>query len=177
MLACALTRRNSVQDAVPGPARAFPMKVLIQRVSKASVRVADEIVGAIDRGLLLFVGVERGDGPAEASTAAEKVAGLRLFPDEDGKMNLDLREVGGAALVVSQFTLAGSLRKGRRPSFDAAAEPSLAEALVEELALRLEERGLEVERGRFGADMKVELLNDGPVTFLLELPLGPRRSG
>lgn len=176
MLACAPTRRNSVHDAVPGPARAVLMKVLIQRVSKASVRVAGETVGAIDRGLLLFVGVERGDGPAEAATAAEKVAGLRLFPDEDGKMNLDLREVKGAALVVSQFTLAGSLRKGRRPSFDAAAEPALAEALVEELALRLEERGLEVERGRFGADMKVELLNDGPVTFLLELPLGPRRS-
>lgn len=171
MLACARKPRNSVQEAV----HEHPVKVLLQRVSRASVTVEDELVGSIGRGLLLFVGIERGDGAGEVRAAADKIAGLRIFPDADGKMNLDVGETGGSLLVVSQFTLAGSLRKGRRPSFEGAAEPGLAEALVEDLAQAFEAKGLDVARGRFAADMKVELLNDGPVTFLLELPLAPRR--
>ena len=171
MLACASEPRQRVPQAVPGD----HVKVLLQRVSRASVTVDREVVGAIGRGLLLFVGVEREDAESEAEAAVEKVAGLRVFSDDEGKMNLSVGEVGGGVLVVSQFTLAGSLRKGRRPSFERAAEPARAAELVEAVASGLEGKGLEVARGRFAADMKVELLNDGPVTFLLELPLGPRR--
>jgi D-tyrosyl-tRNA(Tyr) deacylase len=171
MLACTPKHRNSVQEAV----REHVVKVLLQRVSRASVTVDGEIVGAIGRGLLLFVGVEQGDGSEEVRAAADKISGLRVFSDDEGKMNLAVGEVGGGLLVVSQFTLAGSLRKGRRPSFDGAAEPALAERLVDELASAFEGKGLPVERGRFAADMQVELLNDGPVTFLLELPFAPRR--
>lgn len=151
------------------------MKVLLQRVSRASVRIDGEgggdgeIVGRIERGLLLFVGVERGDGDEEAVRAARRVASLRVFSDEQGRMNLDVRQAEGAALVVSQFTLAGSLARGRRPSFETAAEPGVARELVDRFAAALREEGLHVEEGRFAADMKVELLNDGPVTFLLEI--------
>jgi D-tyrosyl-tRNA(Tyr) deacylase len=145
------------------------MKVLVQRVSRASVAVAGEIRGEIGRGLLLFVGVERGDGAAQARSMAEKVATLRVFPDAQGRMNLDVHETGGACLVVSQFTLAGSTRRGRRPSFEEAAAPELARALVDLLTTSLRERRLPVETGVFAADMAVELVNDGPVTFLLEI--------
>jgi D-tyrosyl-tRNA(Tyr) deacylase len=146
------------------------MKMLVQRVASASVTVDGEVVGAIDRGLLLFVGVEHGDGPEQARAAAAKMATLRIFPDEEGRMNCDVAEAGGGVLVVSQFTLAGSIRKGRRPSFDGAAAPDVARPLVELLASELRALGLTVKEGVFGADMKVALLNDGPVTFLLELP-------
>lgn len=147
------------------------MRLILQRVSRASVRVAGETVGAIGRGLLIFAGVERGDGPGEVDAAVEKLAGLRLFADADGKMNLDSKTAGGEFLVVSQFTLAGSLARGRRPSFDKAAPPETAEALIEALVSGLRARGFTVATGRFRADMDVELVNDGPVTFVLDLPL------
>lgn len=150
--------------------RSPDMKVLLQRVARARVVVDGDEISAIGRGLLLFVGVERGDTEAEAAAAADKAAGLRVFPDADGRMNLDCVQAGGSALVVSQFTLAGSVRKGRRPSFESAAAPELARTLVDKVADLLRERGLTVAEGRFAADMKVELLNDGPVTFLLDLP-------
>ena len=145
------------------------MRLILQRVKSASVRVAGETVGAIDRGILVLVGVERGDGPNQVQAAVEKLSGVRLFDDPEGKMNLDATTVGGAFLVVSQFTLAGSLAKGRRPSFDAAAPPDAARPLVEALVAGLRERGHPVETGRFRAAMEVELINDGPVTFLLEV--------
>ena len=145
------------------------MRLILQRVKSAAARVSGETVGAIDRGILVLVGVERGDGSPQVAMAVEKLSGVRLFDDESGKMNLDLRSVGGAFLVVSQFTLAGSLARGRRPSFDDAAPPDEARPLVEELVNRLRARGHPVETGRFRAAMEVELINDGPVTFLLEV--------
>ena len=145
------------------------MRLVLQRVSSASVRVGGETVGAIGRGLLVLAGVERGDGPAQAAAAAEKLAGLRVFDDPDGRMNLDTAAVGGAFLVVSQFTLAGSLARGRRPSFDGAAPPGEAAPLVEALVADLRARGFRVETGRFRALMEVELVNDGPVTFVLQV--------
>ncbi len=145
------------------------MRLILQRVKSASVRVDGETVGAIDRGILVLVGVERGDGDPQVAAAVEKLSGVRLFEDEAGKMNLDLAAVGGAFLVVSQFTLAGSLDRGRRPSFDGAAPPDEARPLVERLVLGLRARGHRVETGRFRATMEVELINDGPVTFLLEV--------
>ena len=146
------------------------MKVLVQRVARASVTVEGRVVARIDGGLLLFVGVESGDGPEQARAAAAKLATLRVFADAEGKMNRDVSESGGAVLVVSQFTLAGSIRKGRRPSFDGAADPSAAKPLVELVASELRGAGCRVEEGVFGAHMEVSLLNDGPVTFLLDLP-------
>ncbi len=145
------------------------MRLILQRVKSAAVRVGAETVGAIDRGILVLVGVERGDGEAQVAAAVEKLSGVRLFDDEAGKMNLDLASVGGAFLVVSQFTLAGSLARGRRPSFDNAAPPDEARPLVEALIEGLRARGHRVETGRFRAAMEVELINDGPVTFLLEV--------
>ena len=144
------------------------MRFICQRVSSASVRVAGEVAGEIGCGLLVFVGVERGDGPEKVRAAAEKLAGLRVFADEAGKMNLDLAAVGGAFLVVSQFTLAGSLAKGRRPSFDRAAPPEEARPLVEALVEDLRGRGFRVETGRFREHMEVALVNDGPVTLFAE---------
>ena len=144
------------------------MRIVLQRVARAEVRVGREVVARIGRGLLLLVGVERGDEPAAAEAAARKIAGLRVFDDPGGKMNLDLAEVGGEALVVSQFTLAGSLARGRRPSFDGAAPPTEAEALVARLVARLEAADLRVQTGVFGARMEVDLVNDGPVTFVLD---------
>jgi D-tyrosyl-tRNA(Tyr) deacylase len=153
----------------------------LQRVREASVTVAGETLGRIGRGILALVGVERGDGAREAAAAAEKLAGIRIFDDPDGKMNLDTRAVEGAFLVVSQFTLAGSLARGRRPSFDDAAPPAEAAPLVEALVEDLRGRGFTVETGRFRAHMEVALVNDGPVTFLLEIsptgPSGPRSPG
>ena len=144
------------------------MRLVIQRVSSASVKVEGETVGAIGRGLLVLVGIERGDGPAQVRAAAEKLAGLRIFEDEAGKMNLDTAAIGGAFLLVSQFTLAGSLERGRRPSFDRAAPPDEAAPLVEALVADLRQRGHRVETGRFRAHMEVALVNDGPVTIVLE---------
>jgi D-tyrosyl-tRNA(Tyr) deacylase len=144
------------------------MRVLLQRVSKASVTVDGEIVGAIDRGYVLLLGVTHDDRPDNAGWLADKVAGLRLFPDAEDKMNLSLFDVEGSVLVVSQFTLYGDVRKGRRPSFTDAARPEQAEPLVELFAQRLRQRGIRVESGVFGAMMQVNILNDGPVTLILE---------
>lgn len=140
----------------------------MQRVTRASVAVGGEVVGAIERGFLALVGVSVDDGEADADALARKIAGLRVFDDAAGAMNLDLAEVGGAVLVVSQFTLLGDVRKGRRPSFIAAARGERAEALYERVAAGLRAEGLVVATGRFGADMAVELVNDGPVTILID---------
>lgn len=140
------------------------MITLVQRVTRAEVRVEAETVGAIGPGLLLFVGVERDDGEADADETARKIAALRIFPGRH-PMDLSVKDAGGACLVVSQFTLAGSLRKGNRPGFEGAEEPARANALYERVAQQLRAAGLTVATGRFAADMKVELVNDGPVTF------------
>jgi D-aminoacyl-tRNA deacylase len=144
------------------------MRLVIQRVSSASVKVAGETAGAIGRGLLVLVGIERGDRLEAARAAAEKLAGLRIFEDEAGKMNLDTAAVGGAFLIVSQFTLAGSIARGRRPSFDRAAPPDEAQPLVDALVEDLRARGFQVETGRFRAMMEVALVNDGPVTLVAD---------
>jgi len=144
------------------------MRVVAQRVSRACVRVDGEVVGEIGRGLLLLVGIEKGDREAEVEALAERIALLRCFQDESGRMNRSLGEVGGAALVVSQFTLCADLRKGRRPSFDGAEEPSRAREQVERFRQTLGRLGIPTQSGRFGAEMAVELVNDGPVTFVLE---------
>lgn len=144
------------------------MRVILQRVSRAEVRVGDRVTGAIERGFLLLVGFTHSDTEAAVAWMADKVAGLRLFTDADGKMNLGLDDVGGAVLVVSQFTLYGDAQKGRRPSFIDAARPELAIPLYERFVAMLRERGLRVETGEFGAMMDVELVNDGPVTLSLE---------
>jgi D-tyrosyl-tRNA(Tyr) deacylase len=137
-------------------------------VGSAAVRVAGETVGEIGRGLLVLAGVERGDGPEQARAAADKLAGLRIFDDGAGKMNLDVAAVGGAFLVVSQFTLAGSVARGRRPSFDRAAPPEEAAPIVDLLVAELRGRGFRVETGRFRAHMEVALVNDGPVTLVAD---------
>jgi len=144
---------------------------VIQRVSRAAVRVDGEVVGAVERGAMLLVAVERGDVEADAVATAKKIASLRFFPGAT-PMDRTLAEVGGGVLVVSQFTLAGSLRKGRRPSFDGAELPERARALYEAVAAALRAEGLEVATGRFAAHMEVELVNDGPVTFLLRSVAG-----
>lgn len=145
------------------------MRIVLQRVSHARVTVGDEVTGAIERGLLLLLGVAPGDTEAQARWLARKVAGLRIFPDEAGRMNRSLLDVGGGALVVSQFTLYGDCSRGRRPSFVGAADPTLAEPLYERFCAILAEEGVQhVGRGRFGAHMRVELENDGPVTLVLE---------
>jgi D-tyrosyl-tRNA(Tyr) deacylase len=145
------------------------VRLILQRVLSAQVTVGGEVVGQIGRGILVLVGISRADSVKEVAAAAEKLAGLRIFEDASGKMNLDTRSVGGAFLVVSQFTLAGSLARGRRPSFDDAAPPDAAAPLVQALVEDLRDRGFPVETGRFRAHMEVALVNDGPVTFLLEL--------
>ena len=144
------------------------MRIVIQRVSSASVQVDDLAVGTIQLGLLALVGVGHGDTEAEAHWLADKTAELRIFADGEGKMNRSVRDVHGSVLVVSQFTLLGDCRKGRRPAFKAAAEPILANKLYKKYAERLREHGLEVQQGIFAADMKVSLTNDGPVTLILE---------
>jgi len=140
----------------------------LQRVSRASVSVGDEVLGQIGRGLVVLLGVDREDNVADSHYLADRVAGLRLFSDEEGKFNLSLQDISGEALVVSQFTLLADARKGRRPSFMQAAPPEKAEPLFEEFVRFLRSTGLKVETGRFGAHMMVELVNDGPVTILLE---------
>ena len=144
------------------------MRVLLQRVSRAEVRVADRVVGRIGRGYLLLVGVTGSDDAGGVAWMAEKVAGLRLFADADGKLNLALGDVGGEVLVVSQFTLYGDATKGRRPSFIAAARPEQAVPLYQQFIDALRGHGLIVATGEFGAMMDVELVNDGPVTLWLE---------
>ena len=144
------------------------MRAVVQRVSKARVQVGDRIVGEIGRGLLVLVGVAAEDGPADVQYLAGKVRELRIFGDEAGRMNRSVEECGGAVLVVSQFTLLGDVRKGRRPSFDAAAPPEAAKALYEDLVRQLSADGLTVATGEFQAQMMVDLVNDGPVTILLD---------
>jgi D-tyrosyl-tRNA(Tyr) deacylase len=144
------------------------VRVVLQRVASASVSVAGRETGAIERGFCLLVGFTHGDTAAEVEWMAEKIGGLRLFTDEDGKMNLGLDEVGGSILVVSQFTLYGDANKGRRPSFGAASHPEHAIPLYEQFCGLLREKGLEVATGEFGAEMAVTILNDGPVTLVLE---------
>jgi len=144
------------------------VRVVLQRVARASVSVDGERVASIGVGFLLLVGVGHDDGPAEAERLAEKVSALRVFADDAGKMNRGIADVGGEALVVSQFTLYADLRKGRRPSWTDAAEPGKAAELVDAFAAALERQGLPVATGVFGADMQVELLNDGPVTLVLD---------
>lgn len=146
------------------------MRVILQRVSRASVTIAGRVAGAIGPGFCLLVGFTHSDTPAQVDWMAEKVGGLRLFSDADGKMNLGLVEVGGAILVVSQFTLYGDAAKGRRPSFIDAARPEAAIPLYEAFVAALRSRGFEVQTGEFGAMMDVELVNDGPVTLILERP-------
>jgi len=144
------------------------MKALIQRVSQASVTVAGETVGAIEHGLLVLLGVEAGDGVADVQKLAEKVVRYRVFSDENGKMNLNVKQTEGALLVVSQFTLAADTRSGLRPSFTPAAAPALAENYYQQFCQACRALGVRVETGRFAADMQVSLINNGPVTFLLE---------
>jgi D-aminoacyl-tRNA deacylase len=144
------------------------MRVVLQRVSRASVAIDGRVAGSIDRGFCLLVGFTHVDTTTQVDWMAEKVAGLRLFTDSEGKMNLGLEEVGGGVLVVSQFTLYGDSSKGRRPSFIQAARPEVAIPLYQRFLIALRERGLTVASGEFGADMQVEIHNDGPVTLILD---------
>ena len=144
------------------------MKIVLQRVKEARVDVGGQTVGRIGRGLCLLVGVEKGDREEDAESLARKVVELRIFPDAQDKMNLSLAEVGGEILAVSQFTLAASVRKGRRPSFDGAEEPGRAAGLFDHFVGAVEALGITVETGVFQAVMDVHILNDGPVTFILE---------
>jgi len=144
------------------------MRACIQRVSRAQVVVAGEVCGRIGKGMLVLLGVAADDTQAEARKLAEKIAGLRIFEDQQGKMNLSLAEVGGAMLVVSQFTLLGDCRKGRRPSFTAAAGPELAETLYQVFVEAVAAQAVEVATGRFRAHMEIELVNNGPVTLLVD---------
>ena len=144
------------------------MRAVVQRVSSASVEVEGRVTGAIERGLLALIGVARDDGEADAQITASKIAGLRIFADASGNMNLSLQEVGGAVLAVSQFTLYGDARRGRRPSFIEAAAGSDAQTLFDRSVEFLRREGLAVETGIFGASMRVQLVNEGPVTILLD---------
>jgi D-tyrosyl-tRNA(Tyr) deacylase len=146
------------------------MRAVLQRVTRARVTISGEEVGAIERGLLVLLGVAPTDTPEEARWLADKVVGLRLFADAEGKMNLSVADVSGAVLVVSQFTLYGDCRKGRRPSFIGAAAPERAVPLYEEFINAIKAHGVPTATGRFGAMMQVELVNDGPVTLLLDNP-------
>jgi len=144
------------------------MRAVVQRVSRARVTVRGEVVGKIERGLLVLIGVAGTDSETDADYLAEKIAGLRVFEDDAGKMNRAVAEVSGAVLVVSQFTLYGDVRRGKRPSFDAAAPPEQARRLYEYFVERIRAAGLRCETGRFQEMMQVELVNDGPVTILLD---------
>jgi D-aminoacyl-tRNA deacylase len=144
------------------------MRAVVQRVKHAQVAVNGEVTGKIDRGLLVFIGVAKGDAEAEAEYLADKIVGLRVFEGENGKMNLAVADVGGAVLAVSQFTLYGDVRRGKRPSFDAAATPEKARSLYEYFVRRIRATGLWCETGRFREMMQVELVNDGPVTILID---------
>ncbi|MCY4622010.1 MAG: D-aminoacyl-tRNA deacylase [bacterium] len=148
------------------------MKALIQRVDHASVSVDGEVIGRIGEGFLALVGAGRADTSADAEALARKVVGLRIFPDEDGRFNLSLIDVGGAMLAVSQFTLYADVRRGRRPSFTEAARPEQAERLVDEFVEAVRAQGVEVATGRFGAMMEVDLRNNGPFTLMVETAAG-----
>lgn len=145
-----------------------PMRAVVQRVARASVSVEGAVVGAIELGLLVLLGVSSNDTTTSADYMVEKLLGLRIFEDEDGKMNRSVQEAGGAVLVVSQFTLFGDVRRGKRPSFDEAARPDQAKVLYEYVVARIRERGLECSTGEFQAMMHVSLVNDGPVTILVD---------
>lgn len=151
---------------------------MVQRVREARVLVGGETVGSIGPGFLVLLGVTDGDTPAIASKMAAKIAGLRIFEDSEGLMNLGLAETGGAVLCISQFTLYGDIRKGRRPSFDTAARPEVAQPLYDTFCAAIESEGLRCERGRFGAHMEVALVNHGPVTLIVDSEAleAPRRS-
>lgn len=144
------------------------MRAVVQRVRAARVEVSGEIVGEIERGLCAFVGTGSGDDDHDLTYVADKIANLRVFTDEAGKMNLSVSDIGGAVLAVSQFTVYGDTRKGRRPSFAQAMGPALAEPAYRRFVAMVRERGLQVETGRFGADMRVVVDNDGPVTILID---------
>lgn len=144
------------------------MRAVVQRVTEATVTVGEELVGSISVGLLVLVAVAKDDGQADLDYVASKIAGLRIFRDADGRMNRSVIDVGGSVLLVSQFTLFGDVRRGRRPAFDDAAPPAAAQNLYDALILRMRDDGLNVASGRFQADMRVSLVNDGPVTILLD---------
>lgn len=144
------------------------MKIVLQRVLRSSVAVNDEVVGEIGKGLMILFGAEKGDGDEAVNALAEKVLNLRVFADDEGKMNRSCLDVKGEILVVSQFTLAGDCSRGRRPGFDNAAAPQEAEQLYKDFIKKLVESKLKIQEGRFGADMQVDIVNDGPVTFILE---------
>ena len=144
------------------------MRLILQRVTGASVHIDTEKIANINKGILVFFGVEKGDGENQACFLADKTLNLRIFPDDSGKMNFSCVDIGGDILVVSQFTLAGDCSRGRRPGFDRAADPDTARTLYESYVELLNRSGLKVAMGRFAADMKVQSVNDGPVTFLLE---------
>ena len=160
-----------------GSGESWAVKAVIQRVARAAVRVGGTSVGEIGKGLVVLLGVLRTDRVEDADRLADRTVRLRIFNDEADRMNLSLLDVGGEALVVSQFTLAGSTRRGLRPSFDAAAPPEAAEALYDRYVAALARMGPRVATGRFRAMMEVELVGDGPVTFVLEEPRGPGRAG
>jgi len=144
------------------------MRIVCQRVLEAEVKVEGRQVGKIDRGLLVFLGVGKGDTENDAQFIAEKLVNLRIFGDDAGKMNLSVQDIGGAILLISNFTLHGDCRKGRRPGFDASAEPGLAEQLYEKVIAMVAEQGTPVQKGAFGEHMQITSLNDGPVTFILD---------
>ena len=144
------------------------MKLLIQRVKKASVSVNNDTVGKIEQGILIFIGVCKEDTKEQADFLAHKAANLRIFEDENGKMNLSVKDIKGEALVISQFTLAGDCTRGNRPGFDKAAHPDIAKPMYEYFSEQLRNENIKVENGIFQADMQVSLINDGPVTFILE---------
>ncbi len=144
------------------------MRAVVQRVTESQVRVDNEIIGSIGRGFTVLLGVSDEDDDADVKYIVEKIINLRVFEDENGKMNLSLKDAGGEVLVISQFTLYGDCRKGRRPSFDKAGEPNHAKRLYEQVCCLFSESGIYTQTGRFAADMKVSLINDGPVTLLLD---------
>lgn len=145
------------------------MKVLIQRVKKASVTIENNLYSNISKGILAFVGIEKGDSIEQIQKMAKKLSGLRIFPDENDKMNLSILNIKGEMLIVSQFTLCGDCKKGTRPSFDKSANPDIAKKLYEDFITEIQNYGIKTQTGVFGAMMDVELINDGPVTFMLEI--------
>lgn len=145
------------------------MKVLIQRVKKASVTIENELFSSINKGILALVGIEKGDTQEQVEKAAKKIANLRIFPDENEKMNRSIIDIQGEMLIVSQFTLCGDCKKGTRPSFDKSAPPDIANQLYENFVKEIQNYGIKTQTGKFAAMMNVELINDGPVTFMIEI--------
>ena len=144
------------------------MKIVVQRVANANVKVDNKIVGSINKGFLVLLGIKQGDTKEQADYLVKKLCNLRIFDDDNGKMNLALKDVGGELLIISQFTLYGDCSDGNRPSFTEAEKPEEANKLYEYFCMQCKEKGIKVEKGIFGADMKVNLLNDGPVTIIIE---------